>query len=312
MHFTVLNIRDIIFSKLGKQEGFPMTFELFPKDKSKNKDFVIKDFYSGWRDFNQKSKQPFIMLFSSFKDHLKDLDGGALKLYLFFSFAAKNDDGHSFHSITSIADYFGVQTRTIDKWVKTLSEKGLIYREKNDYRSSTTYLLPYSTSLIKARLGKHVYSADNQQLLDDLINVLQSNSEIFGDVIGVFHLFQWNTDEENERESSQCLLIITKRANGVLTGHYFPLHHSEHLSIDKEGVNGDTIHFFESPFNYQGELVLGIALHDGDELEKTTNKKALQDLKGLIENLGDEDFDESMVNNDLFVSYGEKKEFFGI
>lgn len=111
------------------KRGFGLLKAISAKD---DKDLSLKEYYQNWRTHNRSSKSPFITIYKDFKDKelLKDLDGGSLKLYLFFTFAASNDFGHSWHSIQSIADYFGTQTRTIDNWLKPLVEKDLIYREQ--------------------------------------------------------------------------------------------------------------------------------------------------------------------------------------
>lgn len=88
------------------------------------------------------------------KELLKDLDEGALRLYLYFGFVADNDFGHSWHSIETISEYFGKQTRTIDHWIKKLVDAGLIYRAKDKKKSYTRFLIPYTDTIIEQKPNK--------------------------------------------------------------------------------------------------------------------------------------------------------------
>jgi len=88
----------------------------------------------------------FFPIFENFKDklYLKNLSGGALKLYIFLGIYSKYNSGESWYSIPSIAKYFNKSERTISYWIKELTQNKLIYRkQKSINTTSTTYLLTY-------------------------------------------------------------------------------------------------------------------------------------------------------------------------
>src|SRR5690606_34304840 len=99
-----------MYGGLSMSNRFRLTSLLSDGDRQ---DKALKDYYKSWKDMNSKSKATFTAIDNSFftSGILSELDSGPLKLYLYFSHAAKNEYGHSWHSIQTIADYFGTQTR---------------------------------------------------------------------------------------------------------------------------------------------------------------------------------------------------------
>jgi len=240
---------------------------------------LLKRYYHDWRTTKTNLNTPFVALYKDFKDkHLASLDGGPLRLYLYFSFNANNKFGHSWHSIETIADFFDTQTRTINNWIKTLIDKGLIYREKNGRISHTTYLIPYSNS-ITSQEPKKKYSEDGQELLEDLISVIEERSFIFGEVKKVFHLFQWRTVSNKptiDKNGNQALLVITQRDDGVLIGHLCRLNNSSGKAINQLKI--DELATFESHFKYKQQTVKGIALKHNIKMLLRRNADALVEL----------------------------------
>lgn len=270
------------------------SIKILPSNPYCDKDTTIKNYYSSWREFNKgndDSKETFAMIYTSFKDNiLPDIEGGALKLYLFFAFNATNSSGDSWYSVEKIADFFKVGSRTVDKWIKILMEKDLIYRDQNDHKSATTYLLPYSTTLMKAKTTG-TYPNDTQEIIDDITASLKKQETIFGEILGVFHLFQWGKSRKKLKRNTQWILFITKRSNGILTGHYYELKSSDNYVISKRQF--EETYFFESHFNYNNQPLLGIAL--SNEVDINSNHYSV--LKGIIEQL-------SIINKgDLYPSY---------
>lgn len=261
---------------------FRLTSPLSDSDKA---DQALKGYYKSWREHNQESKSPFMALDNSFRDkHLSELEPGPLRLYLYFSFAAQNDYGHSWHSIQKMSEFFNTQTRTIDNWLKVLVEKELIYRKQKGNKSHTTYLLPFSDTLIKHPTPKK-HDHDNQELLEDLIKKIKEQAFIYGDILNVFHLFQWTSRKGKpiSRENSvQLLLIITKRNNGVLIGHIYSLRKSEHLSVSQLSIDEPSI--FESPFSFDQSNVIGLALPPFPPL---LTKSAIKDTLVLVKELAE-------------------------
>ncbi|WP_336883830.1 helix-turn-helix domain-containing protein [Priestia koreensis] len=276
-------------------------FRLLKHNPYEDTDNTIKNYYSSWREFNKgnsETKETFTMLFSSFKEkHLPTIEGGALKLYLFFCFSANNNNGESWYSIEKLAESLEVGTRTINKWIKILVERELIYRDQNNHRSLTTYLLPYSTTLMKVKT-KIVYSRDSQEILNDVVNSLRTQQAIFGELISVYHIFQWSTSKKRRKRTDQniqWLLFITRRTNGILTGHYYELKNSEHKVVSKKNI--DDPYFFHSTFSYEEKPLLGIALNN--ETDITSNP--FEPLKELIEELATIDI--NMIDENHFLDY---------
>lgn len=274
--------------------------KILPSNPYSDKDSTIKSYYSSWRDFNKgntESKETFAMIFSSFKESvLPDIEGGALKLYLFFSFNATNATGDSWYSVEKISEFFGVGTRTVDKWIKILMEKELIYRDQNNYKSATTYLLPYSTTLMKAKTTG-TYPEDTQEIVEDISTLLNSQVAIFGGIVGVYHIFQWSKSKKNSMKNTQWILFITKRPNGVLTGHYYELTSSEKYVISKREFE-DTC-FFKSSFEYSNQPLLGVALNNDIDI----NSNHYSASKDIIEQLAI--IDVNVLHPSYFVSYEE-------
>ncbi|MCR2807120.1 hypothetical protein [Paenibacillus soyae] len=222
---------------------------------------AFKNLYSGWRDSNSESKESFLQLFTSFRDRkiLADLDGGALKLYLYYCFAAKNLTGESWYSVEKITEYFGKQQkRTIEKWNKELREKELIHRERIDKKSHTTFLIPYSNVILDLEPPQESPTED-QGLLDYFIERLKRLEVVYGQIIGVYHLFQWVKKKGGllGGANKHFLFIVTKRGNEVVIGHRYEL-----SDFDEYGVSrldfGDAQRF-ESPFRWDNQHVQGLA-----------------------------------------------------
>jgi predicted transcriptional regulator len=225
----------------------------------------IKEYHAYWRRTNSNSNAPFVPIFNSFKDaHLATLEPGALRLYLFFALAANNQYGNSWHSIESIAKFFNTQTRTVNNWIKVLVDKNLIYREQNGKRTHTTYLIPYSNTIIRHQLKKN-FKEDDQSVLDMFINKVKGYDFLYGSIIGVFHFFQWKTDSKKKpiKEGNHWLFIITKRPDGVLIGHNYPLKNSSDLGVSELIIEDSDIATFISPYQYEGHNIRGLVLkHD--------------------------------------------------
>ncbi|CAM5207992.1 hypothetical protein UACE39S_00330 [Ureibacillus acetophenoni] len=271
-------------------------FKILPTNPYGDKDKTIKSYYSSWREFNKgnsESKETFAMLYTSFFNdkYLAKLDGGAIKLYLFFCFNANNTNGDSWYSIPKIAEYFDVQTRTVDKWIKTLVDHQLIHREQNNKKSFTTYLLPYSTTLMKAET-EGTYPDDSQDIIEDIVGSIKKQKDIFGEIIGIYHLFQWKKSRRRlSNTNTQWILFITKRTNGILTGHYYELTSSEHMVISKRDFEQTC--FFNSRYKYKNDYLLGIALNNEVDIQSNNYEVS----KGIIEQL-------AIINrNELHSSY---------
>ena len=226
--------------------------------KIHDEDTLRKKYYQGWKGFNMRNRAPFIAIDNSFKEkYLHKLEAGPLRLYLYFSFAANNTSGHSWHSVETIADYFGAQTRTIDNWIKVLVDEGLIYRKRAGKKSNTTYLIPFNHTILKYNRTQTKYG-DEQKLLDECLTFLEDMKHIYGDVVRVYHFFQWS-DEKHEMTSYQDLFVLCKR-NDVVTIINVALKNVDEFVVSEDKI--DEILCFESPFKFKDEHIIGLAYPD--------------------------------------------------
>ncbi|RFB11470.1 hypothetical protein DZB84_20605 [Bacillus sp. HNG] len=281
---------------------FRLTSLLSDSDRN---DQALKGYYKSWKELNQKSKSSFTAIDNTFFTNkiLRDLEPGPLKLYLFFSHVASNDYGHSWHSIQSIADYFGAQTRTIDNWIKGLIDKDLIYRAPKGSKSHHTYLIPFSDTLITHPSPKN-RDEDSPELLEDLISKIRDLEFLYGEIIGVYHLFQWTSQKGKQVSrdaSTQMLLIITKRKNDVLIGHIHTLRKSNHLSVSELDIEEQSI--FTSPFLFNGQNVMGIALTPFPSLK---TRASIKDTINLVKELST--IEEWVLQDRQHLNYGIKDE----
>lgn len=105
----------------------------------------LREDHRRWKATRRKENSPFIQVFSDFKEeHLRDISGGALKLYLFLSFHANSSTGECWISTEKIAAFFGNESRTVKKWIEELEHRELIKRIQVKYRRvANSFLKPY-------------------------------------------------------------------------------------------------------------------------------------------------------------------------
>lgn len=133
----------------------------------KNKIFSEhREEYAAWKNELQKMNKPFFMIPSDFKHlFLKDISGGALKLFLFLGFHSKYNTGESWYTNEQVASLFGKDPRTVANWFKELEDMGLIFREqKGIMMKANTFLKPYGFLFDEIETGE--YSNYKNILLD--------------------------------------------------------------------------------------------------------------------------------------------------
>jgi transcriptional regulator with XRE-family HTH domain len=119
------------------------------------------DDYQQWRDQNLSGDGWFPIFPGFAQKHLAALSGGAVKLYVYLGVNGSRT-GESWHSIPTIARYFGKSSRTVNEWIKELSDAGLIirYQLKHDGEAHT-YLCRYETECSDS-LGRRIRIARNR------------------------------------------------------------------------------------------------------------------------------------------------------
>lgn len=100
--------------------------------------------YLIWKQNNFNKKKGFFPIFKEFLNYMPNISPGAISLFLYFGLNSKTHTGDSFHSIQTIADFFGKTPRTITNWIKELEDNDLIIRKQFGLNQvSITYLRPY-------------------------------------------------------------------------------------------------------------------------------------------------------------------------
>lgn len=150
-------------------EGF-----FLKKREEKEKIFEQKKAsYAKWKDELKDINKPFFAIHTDFQyQYLKNISGGALKLYLYLGFKAKYKTGESWYSIEEISSFFEKDSRTVANWFKELQDIGLIYRAQDGFkRKATTFLRPYGFSFDVI---------DHKELYDikDIIKNIEMNLEL--------------------------------------------------------------------------------------------------------------------------------------
>ncbi|ENQ3081192.1 helix-turn-helix domain-containing protein [Bacillus cereus] len=125
---------------------------------------ILKKEHQEWREINFMLKNGFFPVFQDFKDHLKNLSGGSVSLFIYLGLNSNNKTGECYHSIETIADFFGKSTRTISQWIKELEDANLIKRIQLEFNGvSHTFLKPYG---------------HNKEILITLNNLKDNNNNI--------------------------------------------------------------------------------------------------------------------------------------
>lgn len=251
-------------------------------DKETSVEHWNEEQYKQWRNNVNQIGTNFFMLYKDFEKHLKEISSGALKLYLYYGFHAKNETGISWHSIETISEYFYVSEKTINNWNKELIERGLIYRKsKDNKRNKTTYLLPLSMTLFE----------------DIDIDTITSKefSCVFGQPFRIYHLFQWRKNDDvgdvkNKYDKPYHVAVIILRklfANDRAQFTAIELKLSKKMyELDTE-INEDNV--YQDIFAFESDLVIELdAPIKGIAVNTKYNLKILKNMYELINELIDE------------------------
>lgn len=159
-----------------------------------NKSIFLKNYHDLWRNDLKDRRENFFMLYKDFVNFLPELTTGALKLYLFYGFSAKNETGESWYSIDTIAERLGTTARSINTWNSELEELELIQRSAENKSSKTTFLVPYTNQMIFSDLSINDFMKD---YLDN-----PSMKKFMGEVNQVYHIFQWRKNQDSTKDGT--------------------------------------------------------------------------------------------------------------
>lgn len=140
--------------------------------------------------------------FTAFLPHLTD---GAVKLYLYYSIAANNETGESWHSIDTISKKLDATERSVSNWNSQLEDLGLIFRTNTGKKSKTTFVLPLTGFAVNMNLQQM------EQILDELnLYDLNIHTKTFGQVQSLIKLY---TKNETNDSFNEVLCLHLKKKN---------------------------------------------------------------------------------------------------
>lgn len=240
------------------------------KEDKRNMDYYYKKQYENWQSNKKLYKEPFFILYKDFDVHLKEISSGALKLFLYYGFHAKNKTGESWPSIETISKYFDVSTRTVNLWNKELEDRGIVSRAKTKAKSKTTYILPFSINFFYKKEEEI-----SKFIKDEIFN--ENYIEVYGEVSKVFHMFQLrkSSDDSYTTPYHELFILLKKTFSLGKYTHYTAIHFKidnyDNLVIDKENFRDDIL-VFDSPYKIEGleVAVEGIAINTSYNIKKKT------------------------------------------
>lgn len=177
----------------------------------------------------------------------------------------------------------------------------------NNKKSHTTFLIPYTDTILNIYVTKK-YEANDNRLLKELVQSIENLRSVYGNIVNVYHIFHWQRDSQTKKPTKEMnptnfLLIITKRQDGVLVGHRHHLSKSGMYGISE--LNIDDVAVFNSPFSYQDKSVLGVAVRHTFRLNQSgsmgTLMQLMKDLAGA---------EQQMLQQHKEVNYGLISEVF--
>lgn len=104
-----------------------------------------KEEYRAWKR-NALSHSAYFPVFTELKEThlLRNLSGGALKVYIYLGLHSKQWTGETWVTLEQMAAYFGVSKRSINNWLQELKKKRLVERMQMELNGvSFTFLRPY-------------------------------------------------------------------------------------------------------------------------------------------------------------------------
>lgn len=159
--------------------GLKQKETLFQDTKSE----LLSEFYSKSTSKSNKEFR-FAKVGSNFINFLPHLNDGAVKLYLYYAVAAKNDTGASWHSVDTISQKLDATGRSIGNWNRQLEDLGLIFRTSNGKKSKTTFVLPLTSFAVKMSVQRI------EQILTELrLSEINEYSRIFGKFQSITKLY---------------------------------------------------------------------------------------------------------------------------
>ena len=265
----------------------------------------LKNYHNLWRIDLKDRNENFFMLYKDFSRFLPELSTGALKLFLFYGFNAKNETGESWYSIDTIAQKLATTPRSINTWNSELEILGLIYRSSENKNSKTTFLIPYTSQISFADIS-----------VVDFINSYTNNKNIkkfMGQISKVFHLFQWRKNKEESGEDKYnkplnlLVIVLSKDYDFNNSEKYskktYMVFNLENYSQFEGSVEnkymGENTPIFTFDKVYSNEYlnqfdIKGVVIHPKFDI---LNKKTLYTVLGELSDTADFDYYPKIIMN---------------
>lgn len=105
----------------------------------------------------KKQQGGYFLLANNIEEYLPLLkSSAAINLYLYYAIHAKNEEGYSWPSVSTLAQALGTSERTINNWNGMLQDAGLILRVSSNKNSYVTQLLPTEDFILNVdHFNKH-------------------------------------------------------------------------------------------------------------------------------------------------------------
>lgn len=255
---------------------------------SNNSNKVLKNSFEQWRNYQKNTSQNYLLLPVEFKEYLPHIRSSAINLYLYYFYKAKNNTGESWPAVSTVAEYFGVTTKTINNWNKELVDLSLIARVDERRSSTSTYILPISD----------FYYIERTLTASEFLE--KRNEKKVGKLKGIFDFFQWRKSKDddlyNVPSNIICLLFEYSGTSAdnehfsSIMGVLFPNRENTNykISYNSEEFKVDTYQF-DSPVlkNYQDGSVVkkGIAIKSTLNLLKLDDPHITEFLRELNDHL---------------------------
>lgn len=209
---------------------------------------LLSAFYGRSTDKSNKEFR-FAKVDSRFINFLPYLKDGAVKLYLYYAVAAKNETGESWHSIDTISQKLGATERSVGNWNRQLEELGLIYRTSNRRKSKATFVLPLTGFAVKMSAQKI------GQILDELkLSDANNFSKVFG------------------RLQSVTKLYIKSQSTDTITG-IICVHLNKASTVGTVVLNSVDTYIFDVLPSLNTDMVKSLSEYEGKRSVATVNEK---------------------------------------
>ena len=217
---------------------------------------------------------------------------------MYYAFAAKNEDGGSWHSIETICKNLDVSDRSIVNWNNQLEELGLIYRAKGTRKSRSTYILPltsYAIELTPEKLkqifweveffepNKYTRAFGVYQTVTKLI-IPKEEGKAFNSVICI-RLKKQGICDDNIINSSDVFFytysdvvdpsVAARLLEVQLDEKILEVNTTEQITLGAKTVHVDKCYFVNEAAKVNEENILGLMLQLTDEANDTDCVKKL-------------------------------------